>query len=334
MSAPPWRLVALGPLPVDAVQGMLPAGLPLQAAVPATRDRAGLHEALADAELVLADWSGQLRLGPDEAAAASRLGLVQIMGAGADTVDVEAFAAAGIPVANTAGQNAIAVAEWCVAATLASLRSLVWADAEVRAGRWPQLEVSARGSSELGGRRVGILGFGPIGAHCARVFTAFGCPVSYWSRRRREAEEEAGATYRELDDLLRSSDVLVVVIALGATTRGLLDADRLALLPRGAVLVNAARGGVVDEAALLAAVEGGALGGAALDVFGTEPLAVGSPLRKNDRILLSPHAAGTTQQSLARIIGAVQENLRRAVSGEPVSFVLNGVSPAIARRLS
>src|SRR3954451_12433329 len=135
-----------------------------------------------------------------------------------------------------------------------------------------------------------------------------------------------------LDALLTHSQLLVVVIALSEGTRGLLSGDKLALLPPGSYVVNAARGGIVDEPALQAALASGALAGAALDVYATEPLPADSPLRSDDRILLSPHAAGATREAQGRVIGAVIDNMRRAVAGEPVVNVVNGLDPVVRRR--
>lgn len=137
---------------------------------------------------------------------------------------------------------------------LSLARRLPAADAAVRAGGWPQLDLRPR---ELSGRSVGVVGFGPIGAACARLFRALGCRVSYWTRTPRD---EPG--YLDLEPLVAGSDVLVVVVALAPETRGLVDPRRM---KRGALLVNAARGGVVDQAALAAALRDGHLGGAALD---------------------------------------------------------------------
>jgi D-3-phosphoglycerate dehydrogenase len=322
-----WTLAALVPMPAEAVAGFAP-GLPVSVVVPEERTPEGARDAVRDADLLLGDFTGLLRVDADLLAAAPRLAFVQQPTVGVEHIDLAACAAAGIPVANTAGVNAVAVAEWTVLAALAVSRSLLWADAEVRAGRWPQLDLVARGCLELAGRRVGIVGWGAVGRAAAERFRAFGCEVAYWTRTPRPDDP----AYRPLDDLLAASDVLVVVIALGAETRDLLTAERLRLLPRGAVLVNAARGGIVAEDALPALLDEGHLLGAALDVYDTEPLPAGSPLRGHDRVLLSPHGAGATAQARLRIAVAVQQNLRRAVEGEPVHDVVNGVDPVIRRR--
>jgi phosphoglycerate dehydrogenase-like enzyme len=325
------RMAALPPgIPHEMVSLLDGAGIDV--VIPPTRDQAGVHAVLDGADVVLGDWSSTLRLGAEEARRARGIGYIQMPGAGTDSIDLAAWAAAGVPVATTAGANAIGVAEWCVSSALAVLRSLIWADAEVRAGRWPQLEASDRGCRELSGRRVGIVGFGDIGTRCATRFAAFDCEVSYWSRRRRPPEQEHGATWCDLDDLIRRSDVLVLVVPLTDETRGMLDAARLATMPRGAIVVNAGRGGLVDEAAILDALENGTLGGAALDVFSGEPLAPGSPLRGSDRVLLSPHIAGATAESRMRIFSMIAGNLTRSMRGEPLQGVVNGASPLVRWR--
>jgi len=124
----------------------------------------------------------------------------------------------------------------------------------------------------------------------------------------------------------------VLVVPLTDETRGMIDAARLASMPRGAILVNAGRGGLVDEAALVEALASGALGGAALDVFATEPLAPGSPLRASERVLLSPHIAGATAESRMRIFSMIAGNLTRAMQGAPLQGVVNGASPLVRWR--
>jgi D-3-phosphoglycerate dehydrogenase len=326
-----WSLLALPPLDASLLEALF-ADLPVTVNVPAERTADAVTSALAEAEIVVGDWSGALILSAAQVTAAKRLAFVQQPSVGVDSLDLDALTAAGVPAANTAGANAVSVAEWCVGAAFASLRWLAWGDAQVRAGEWPQLDISRRGGGELTGRRVGIVGMGAIGVEAARRFVALGADVAHWSRRARPADEAGGARWLPFDDLLAHSQVLVVVIALSEQTRGLLSADRLALLPAGAYVINAARGGIVDEAALQAALASGALAGAALDVYATEPLPADSPLRTDDRILLSPHAGGATREAQGRLIGAVVDNVRRAVTGEPVQHVVNGLDPVIRRR--
>ena len=314
-------LLALPPVPREALLGLF--GDPdVELLVPAERTQAAVDALLPQADLVLADWSPALRVddpGP-------RVAFVQQPSVGYDGVDADALARAGVPLANCAGANTTSVAEWCVSAVLAMLRRTLEADAAVRAGGWPQTSL---GQQELAGRRVGVVGMGPVGRRAAELFTAFGCQVAYWSRRR---HDDAPVPYADLDELVASSDVLVLVIALGPQTRGLIGAERLAAMPAGALLVNGARGQVVDEPALVAALLEGRLGGAALDVFATEPLPADSPLRATPRTLLSPHMAGSTGQAAMRIVGQAGANLRRALAGEPVVDVVNGVDPQVRWR--
>jgi D-3-phosphoglycerate dehydrogenase len=326
-----WSMLALSPLEVGALTFLF-AELPLELLVPAERTPDAALALAPAADLILGDWSGALRISTEMITAAPNLAFIQQPSVGVDGIDVATCTAAGIPVANAGNANAISVAEWCLGATLASLRSLTHGDREVRAGGWPQLELAQRGGGELAGRRVGIVGMGQIARECAIRYSALGCDVAHWSRTPREPAAAGGAPWLPLADLLRRSDVLVVLVALATETRDLIGADELALLPPGAFLVNAARGGIVDEAALLAAIRSGAMAGGALDVYATEPLPAESPLREEDRLLLSPHSAGSTRQSQGRLIKAVVDNLTRAVSGQPVVDVVNGLDPVIRRR--
>jgi phosphoglycerate dehydrogenase-like enzyme len=331
-----WRLLALAPLDVGILNTFF-SDLPVEVLVPAERTPAAVLDQAAAADIVLGTWTSDLGVSAELVAAAPRLAFVQQPAVGVDSVDLAACTAAGVPVANAGSANAVSVAEWCVGAAFAVLRSLAHGDREIRAGNWPQLELAQRGGGELAGRRVGIVGMGVIGQECAKRFVALGCDVAHWSRRRREPEEAGGAPWLELDDLLRRSDVLVLLVALAPETRGLIGAPALALLPPGAFVINAARGEVLDDAALLAAIGSGALAGGALDVYATEPLPLDSPLRTEDRLLLSPHAAGATREAQQALFAAVQANIRRVVTGEPVSDVVNGADlpgfdPVIRRR--
>src|SRR3954468_14737850 len=253
-SETPWRLLALAPLDLELWKALF-GDLPLDVVVPSERTQPAVAAAIAEAEIVVGDWTGALRVSAEEVAVAPRLAFVQQPSVGVDTLDVDALAAAGVPAANAAGANAVSVAEWCVGASYAVLRWLAWADARVREGEWPQLDISRRGGGGVAGRRGGIIGMGRIGVECAQRFVALGADVAHWSRRERSADEAGGARWMPLDDLLAHSQLLVVVIALTAETRGLLSAERLGQLPEGAFVVNAARGGVLDEQGLLARLD-------------------------------------------------------------------------------
>jgi D-3-phosphoglycerate dehydrogenase len=333
MPSSSWTLAVLSPLPED-MQSALTAGLPVEVVVPADDDAGSVAEALRHADLVLYDWRFAAT-GLDAAAIAdaTRLAFVQQPSVGVPGHDLDALAAAGVPLANAAGFNAAAVAEWVLGALFSVARHFRWVEGELRAGRWPQIDVIARGPLEIGGRRVGLVGYGPIGQALVPCLRALGCPVSYWSRSRRRPQDEGGVTYRELDDLIASSDILVNVIALGPTTRGLLSAERLALLPPGAIVVSASRGGIVDELAVLDGVEKGRLAGAAFDVYETEPLPAASPLRASERILLTSHTAGSTVESAERMVALIRDNLERATSGRPVRNVVNGADAVVRRRV-
>ena len=333
-SGPPWTLLSLAPLPLDVLQALV-QGLAIDTIRADSVDELGTADKKR-VELILADW----RPGPTGLSAAAirelpRLAFVQQPSVGVQSHDSEALAAAGIPLANVAGFNAAAVTEWALGAALSVSRMLPWAESELRAGRWPQVEIASRGAVELGGRQVGIVGFGPIGQACTRAFAGLGCPVAYWSRRQRPPELEFGARYvSDVSALVSSSEILINAIALGPETRGLLGAERLAMLPPGALVISVSRGGIVDESAVVAMLASGALGGAAFDVFEHEPLPADSPLltAPRDQLLLSPHVAGSTKQASARLIQGILANITRAVSGEPVADVVNGASPLIRRR--
>jgi D-3-phosphoglycerate dehydrogenase len=327
-----WTLLSLAPTTPDRVRAWFAAIPELTVIFPTSRTTRAVRAAIRDADIVVSDWSGALRVDATTVAAARRLAFVMSPSVGLDNLDLEALTAAGVVVANTAGLNAPSVAEWCLGAAFAVARSFAWVDERVRAGGWPQFELPERGSTELGGLRAGIVGFGAVGSRVAALFRGIGCDVAYWSRRRRLDEEDGGIPWLSLDDLLARSDILVVNVSLAPETRLLIDAARLAELPRGAIVIDASRGGVVDHVALLGAVETGSLRGAAIDVFEEEPLPAGSPIRRSDRILLSSHAAATTAQSMARIFALVGDNVRRAVAGEPIRSVVNGLGPVVERR--
>lgn len=315
------RLLALPPLPQELLQTLF--GDPrLELVVPAARTQQDVDALLPEVDLVLGDWTPQLRLGDP----GPRVCFVQQPSAGVDGIDLDACSAAGVPVSNCAGANAVSVAEWCLSATLALLRKTVEADAAVRRGEWPQTSLGGR---ELRGLKVGIVGMGAIGRTAAELFRAVGCQVVYWSRRE---HPDAPVAWEPLTQLAAGCDVVVLVIALGDETRGLVDEGFLAAMKPGAVLVNGARGEIVEEKALLAALSEGRLT-AATDVFATEPLPADSALRTSAGLLLSPHMAGSTVEAAMRIVGQAKANLVRVLDGQPVHDVVNGQDALVRKRV-
>ena len=208
---------------------------------------------------------------------------------------------------------------------LGTLRQLREAISDAERGGWDQARWIEKDLPDLAGRTVGILGFGAIGQAIAERLRPFGCDTIYYRRHRIDADEEArlGATYAELDELLRRSEVLVVALPLNPVTRGLLNAERLAALPAGAIVVNVSRGDVIDERALAQALRSGKLGGAALDVFSVEPLPVGHDLGSLPNVVLTPHIAGATAQSKRNILINSIANVARVLQGEAPQFVVN-----------
>jgi phosphoglycerate dehydrogenase-like enzyme len=268
-------------------------------------------------------------VGPKLAAAlfeGSRLALVQVTGAGVDRLDAQAMKRLGIPVANVPGGSNGAVAEYAVTAASLLLRRFGWADAEIRAGNYAafRARLLADNLPALEGLTVGVIGLGVIGLAVAAAFSRFGCKLCYCDPelRDRAAAASLGVTSLSLDELMRSADVVCVHVPLLPSTRGLIGEQRLAAMKPGAVLVQASRGGVVDEAALAAQLRSGHLGGAAVDVYETEPIAADNPLLALEgdaarKLLLTPHIAGVTRQSYALLFRSSWENVERALRGEP-----------------
>ena len=252
----------------------------------------------------------------------SRLKLVQITGAGVDRLDREALTRLGIPVANVAGGSNGAVAEYAVITASTLLRRFAWADAEVKAGSYAafRARMLADNLAGLDGLLVGLIGFGAIGMAVAQAFAALGCRVCYYDPAPRDANGAGliGAKPLALDALLAAADVVSLHVPLLPATQGLIGERELALMKPGAVLIQASRGGVVDEAALAAHLRSGHLGGAAVDVYSTEPPTADNPLLKLDceaarRLLLTPHIAGVTRQSWGILFRSAWQNIERTL---------------------
>ncbi len=246
--------------------------------------------------------------------AAPRLEVIGRLGVGLDNIDTAAARARGIEVIPATGANALAVAEYVVATAMMLLRGAYLSTAEVAAGRWPRARLSE--GRETHGKCLGVVGFGGIGELVARLAQALGMTVIAHDALLGDTDPRYarhGVRALPLETLLAEADVVTLHVPLDDATRGLIDARRLALMKKGAVLVNTARGGVVDEAALAAALAAGHLGGAALDVFADEPLPAGSPLAGAPNLVLTPHVAGVTVESNVRVSGMIAERVAAAL---------------------
>ncbi len=242
-----------------------------------------------------------------------QLRMICVAGTGMNHIDLEAAAEQGITVKNAVGYSTYAVTETTIGAALALMRQIGYYDRYVKteyAGAERQFHFG-RPTAQLHGKTWGIIGLGNIGHAVAQVAETFGCRVVFTSMSGVTREEPYPAL--PLDELLSTSDVVSIHAPLTPRTRGLIGARELALMKPSAILINVARGGIVDEAALAAALDTGTLGGAALDVFEHEPMEVGNPLlavREPDRLLLSPHNAWSPVEAIDVLIDCIVRNIR------------------------
>jgi D-3-phosphoglycerate dehydrogenase / 2-oxoglutarate reductase len=247
------------------------------------------------------------------AAAGPSLRVISRHGAGVDNVDVAAATERGIIVTRAPGANAQAVAELAIGLMIAVARSIPANDAGMRAGGWPSQGMGR----ELAELRLGLVGFGDIARRVSRIASAIGMTTRFYDPAVTGPQDEANPA-PSLKALLESSDVLSLHCPLTPDTRGLIDAAALASLPPGAMVINTARGPLIDEAALVAALETGRVARAGLDVFETEPLSTSHRLREMPQVVLSPHVGGSTG-------AARNESARQAA--ESVIAVLDGRHP-------
>lgn len=244
-------------------------------------------------------------------AVAPKLTAVGRLGVGLDNIDLDACRARGVAVFPATGANDVSVAEYVITAMLILLRRAWFATPEVIAGKWPRMSLIG---GEASGRTLGLIGFGAIARETATRAAALGMRITAtdpllaadhpaWQR----------ATRVDLDTLIAHSDVISLHVPLTPQTRNMIDAGRIATMRRGAVLINAARGGVVDETAVSAALRTGQLGGAALDVFEKEPLdaAAASHFAGTPNLLLTPHIAGVTEESNVRVSAVTAQSVLR-----------------------
>jgi phosphoglycerate dehydrogenase-like enzyme len=296
----------------DIIVAELPPGF--TATFAETTDPAEQKAKLAHADYVVF-WD--VGLPADLLNAAPRLKLAHKWGVGVENIDLEVARARGIQVARTPGSNAIPVAEFAVGLMLAIGRRIVTAHNSMVEGRWAKNEIWRR-SILLSGKTVGIVGLGAIGKAVARRLTGFDCTTLYNTRTPLPRTEETAraVAHRSLADLLVQSDFVCLCCPLTSETRGMIAAPQLATMKPGSILVNVARGGIVVESDLIAALRDGPLSGAAIDVFDPEPPDPANPLLHMDNVIVTPHCASTAFENSAKGARQWLGNIARVARGQ------------------
>jgi phosphoglycerate dehydrogenase-like enzyme len=316
VSARPLRVLAHF-VPGDKVRALLaPHADRLDIRYCAEDDDDTFYRELPEAEVI---WHVLRPLSGDDLAQARRCRLVHKLGAGVNTIDVGAATEHGIAVANMPGANAPSVAEGAVLLMLAVLRRLPALDAATRAGAgWPSDPTLGETVRDIGSCTVGLVGYGNVAKRVETIVTAMGARVLHTSTR-----DDGHPGWRSLPDLLAGSDVVSLHLPLTDRTAGLLDAPALALMNREAVLVNTSRGAIVDEAALVDALNTGGLAGAGLDVFAVEPVAADNPLLSLDNVVLTPHVTWYTADTMRRYLDEAVDNCERLRAGRDLVNLVN-----------
>ena len=249
--------------------------------------------------------------------AAPQLRVISKHGVGVDNIDLAAAAKRGIPVLAATGANAVSVAEHAIALLLAVVKRILPLDAGLRDGRWEKPGYQGR---ELAGATLGLMGMGAIAQATARMAKGFGLKLIGYDPYAKDGVFDDLGVLRcdRFDDLLANADILSLHCPLNDHTRSIVDADAIGKMPKGSYVINTARGGLIDEAALLAAVQSGQLAGAGLDTFATEPPASDHPFWTEPRIVMTPHIGGVTREASARVGIEAVNGILQILEGKPV----------------
>lgn len=324
-------------LRVVVADRLAPSGLELLARTPglevvncAGKPKTELEAALEQAHALIV--RSETRVTVDLLKRAPQLRVIARAGIGVDTIDVHAATRRGIAVMNAPGANTVSAAEHAMALLLGLVRHIPWAAESMRHGEWDRKKYEG---TELRGKTMGIVGLGRIGGHVSQLARAFGMTVvahdPYLPSERAAALQ---VRILPLEQLLQTADVVTLHVALTDQTRHLINAERLALMKPTAVLINTARGELVDEAALVEAVTARRIRGAAVDVFAKEPLPADSPLRGLDRVILTPHLAASTAEAQDRVSLEISTAVRDALLAGDLSTAVNvpGIGGDVLRR--
>ncbi len=305
---------------LDLSQRLKPAGFDLHT-LPGNASPADIAAAMREAEYLL----GFVRFLPDEAYAdAKRLKLVQVLSAGYDRVNIAGARKVRVPICQNGGANSVAVAEHTLMLMLAVYRKLTTFHQNVAAGRWHQGIPRTVDVYELAGKTVGLIGLGNIGQQVAKRVQAFDAKIIYYDTFRRSPEEEArlGVEYVPLQTLLETADVVSLHVPLNDETRQMIDGEALGRMKPKAILINTCRGEVVDEPALVEALQKGRILAAGLDTQEQEPADPSNPLLTLPNVTLTPHSAGPTVDSFTKRFGNGYANIQRVANGLPPLWVI------------
>jgi phosphoglycerate dehydrogenase-like enzyme len=313
-------IIADNPLnEIEIARELLP---PSVDAVVARHGTPEFKAALADAVCLVGFGDGTM----DDAfyKSAPNLKLVQLLSAGYDRCDIEAARRAGVPICNNGGANSTAVAEHAILLMLAVCRRLVWQHSNVAAGRWRGNNVQDVQLYELKGRTLGIVGLGTIGKKTAKLAQAFGMSVQYYDIKRLSEEhaDAIGVRFALFEELLRTSDVVSLHVPLSKDTRHMMGAAQFKMMKSSAYVINTCRGPVVDERAMIEALQSGTIAGAGLDVFDQEPPPSDNPLFALQNVILTAHFAGPTWDNQYTRFRNAFDNCQRVIRGEKPLWVI------------
>ncbi len=278
-------------------------------------EKEAIISAVQDADYILA--GGRLKIGADLLEHAAKLKMIQRSGVGLDSLDLHAIKKKGIPVYVNQGINADSVAEHTLLLMLASLRNLPVINTNTHRGLWSKQEQGVQ-TFEMSNKVVGLIGMGNIGKRVAKLVNAFGAKVIYFSEPRATAEEEYSLSleYVSLDELLKQADIVSLHCPLTEQTKNIIGESELSIIKKGSIIINTARGGLIDETALFEKLASGHLRAAALDVYSQEPISKDNRLCKLENVILTPHIGGVTYESFSTMMREAMCNIKLFEEGK------------------
>lgn len=302
------------PARAEKLRALLPPGFVLTHGT--ARGDEHMKEIIAEADYAI---SGQVAVSGDVLRAGKKLKLLHKWGVGYDNIDIATARELGIKVARTTGSNALPVAEFALGLMISALRYIGYGHAELKKGHWSTGSLPGE-TFMLSGKTVGLIGFGAIGQNVAKLLKGFGCTILYSKRHPLRPEEEAalGVRHASLDEILAQADVVSLHCPLTPETTNLIGREAFARMKKTAVLINVARGGVVDESALVTALRAREIAGAAMDVYAIEPLPADSELLTLDNLVVTPHLAAMAADNFAPTASRMFANIAHVSRGEPV----------------